>query len=68
MVVVGFVVFIAVSVAAHAGLEIALDWWWTSEGLDPSSRPPLTAGGQWLASGGIGLAVGALLTKVFGED
>lgn len=68
MVFVGFVVFIAVSVAAHLGLEVALDWWWSSEGLDPNERPPLNEGGKWLVSLGIGLGAGALVTKVLGKD
>jgi len=68
MVVVGFVVFICVSVAAHLGLNVALDWLWALDGSDPTSRPPLNQFGDWLMSGGIGLAAGALVNKLFGKD
>ena len=37
---IGFGTFIAVTVAAKLGLAFLLDAWWSSDGLDPASRPP----------------------------
>lgn len=66
--VLGFGTFLAVAVAVRLGLEGLLDVWWASDGLDPSSRPPLNAGGEWLVSGAIGLGAGWLVTRIFGDD
>ena len=64
----GFVTFIGVSVGARLALEWALDTWWSSQGLDPSSRPPFNALVEWLVAGGIGLGAAWFVTRAFGED
>lgn len=66
--IVGFGTFLAISVAARYGLEWMLDAFWSSEGLDPNSRPPLNAGGEWLAGGAIGLGAGWFVTRLFGDN
>jgi hypothetical protein len=64
----GFATFIGVSLLFYVGFGWVLDYWWTSEGLDPATRPPLNAGGQWMLSGGVGLAAGWIVGKIFGKD
>lgn len=65
---IGFVTFVAVSVAARYGVDVLLDTWWSADGLDPDSRPPLNAGGDWLVGGVIGLGAGWLVARLLGED
>ena len=64
----GFVTFLVIAALARWGVDAALDAWWSSEGLDPATRPPLNAGGEWPVSGAIGLGAGWLVTRALGED
>ena len=56
--IVGFGTFLAISVAARYGLEWMLDAFWSSEGLDPNSRPPSDPDPRVVA---VSLADGVLL-------
>jgi len=53
---------------APGGLDWMLDAFWSSEGLDPNSRPPLNAVVEWLAGGAIGLGTGWFVTRLFGDN
>jgi hypothetical protein len=65
---VGFGVFVVVAVGAQYGIEVALDAYWGSQGLDPASRPHWNPVQAWALSGAIGLAAGWLVGRAFGDD
>ncbi|WP_445258071.1 hypothetical protein [Nocardioides aurantiacus] len=65
--VVGFVTFVVMAVVVHTGIDLVLDAWWASDGLDPAARPT-NAALEWGIGTVAGLASGWGVTQLFGED
>jgi hypothetical protein len=60
--------FFGVVILFHLGLNWILDYWWAQDGLDPSTRPPLNAIGDWMVSTAVAAAAGGIVGKVFGKE